>query len=121
MSHHRKHGSIWLANLHPRRGTEAGKTRPVLIIQNAALLDAMHPSTLIIPLTTNLVDDAEPLRIRVPAQEKLRKDSDLLIDQIRAIDNERFASGPLLQCSQEFMENVYSAILEVLGVMRRAD
>ncbi len=26
-------GEIWLANLNPRRGTEPGKSRPVLIVQ----------------------------------------------------------------------------------------
>ena len=82
-----KQGEIWLANLNPSKGSEPGKTRPVLIVQGQALLDAGHPSTLIIPLTTNLIDDAEPLRIRVVAQGKLKQDSDLLIDQLRAIDN----------------------------------
>src|SRR5436190_20978889 len=60
-------GEIWLADLNPPHGTEPGKTRPVLIVQAQALLDAAHPSTLIVPLTTNLVSDAEPLRVRVPA------------------------------------------------------
>lgn len=60
-------GEVWMANLDPPHGTESGKMRPVLIVQAQALLDAGHPSTLIIPLTTKLVDDAEPLRIRVPA------------------------------------------------------
>ena len=59
-------GEVWLASLDPRRGTEPGKTRPVLVVQAQALLDASHPSTLVIPLTTSLIDDAEPLRIRVP-------------------------------------------------------
>ncbi len=111
-----KHGELWLANLNPTRGTEAGKHRPVLIIQNQALLDIQHPSTLIIPLTTNLINDAEPLRIRIKAHEKLEKDSDLLIDQIRAIDNKRLLEGPLLCCSKVFMEHVYEAICEVIGV-----
>src|SRR5579864_4675955 len=88
-------GEVWLANLNPRRGTELGKTRPVLIVQGQALINAGHPSTLVVPLTTNLIDDAEPLRIRVHAQSSLRHDSDLLIDQIRAIDNERLSKGPL--------------------------
>jgi mRNA interferase MazF len=35
------------------------------------LLDAGHPSTIIIPLTTNLIDDAQPLRIRVAARTGL--------------------------------------------------
>ena len=64
----RERGSVWLANLNPRRGTEPGKMRPVLIVQSQALLDADHPSTLIVPLTTRLVEDAEPLRLRLPAR-----------------------------------------------------
>ncbi len=109
------HGELWLANLNPTRGTEAGKYRPVLIIQNQVLLEISHPSTLIIPLTTKLIDNAKPLRIRIPAQDGLKKDSDLMIDHIRAIDNKRLVEGPLLKTSHTFMEQVYSAISETIG------
>ena len=110
------HGEIWLANLNPGRGSEPGKIRPVLLLQNQALLDAKHPSTLIIPLTTNLIDDAEPLRLRVAAQGGLNQDSDLLIDQLRAIDNKRLIEGPLLRLDAEAMGRVYRAVSEVLGL-----
>lgn len=110
-----KQGEIWLANLNPGRGTEPGKMRPVLIIQNQVLLDSHHPSTLIIPLTTKLIDKTEPLRLRIKAQDNLQKDSDLLIDQIRAIDNRRLITGPLLECSLSFMRQVFQAVAEVMG------
>lgn len=110
-----KFGEIWLANLNPTRGTEAGKTRPVLIVQAQALLDANHPSTLIIPLTTQLVHHARPLRLLIKKQDGLEKDSDLLIDQLRAIDNKRFAKGPLMQCSETFMKLVFESVSEVMG------
>jgi len=109
-------GDVWLANLNPIRGTESGKTRPVLIIQAQALLDANHPSTLIIPLTTNLVEDAEPLRLRVAATGRLRHDSDLLIDQLRAIDNRRLVQGPLTRLPSSSMHRVDHAIKEVLDL-----
>jgi mRNA interferase MazF len=109
-------GTIWLANLNPQKGTEPGKTRPVLILQDQALLDAGHPSTIVIPLTTNLIDDAEPLRVRIKAREKLAKDSDLLIDQIRAIDNRRLTSGPLAALDPELMRKIHHAVLEVTGI-----
>lgn len=112
----RNHGEIWLANLNPGRGTEPGKIRPVLILQNQALLDADHPSTLVIPLTTKLISDAEPLRLRVVAQGRLDKDSDLLVDQLRAIDNKRLIEGPLLRLDDEVMGRVYQAVGEVLGM-----
>ena len=113
-----KQGDVWLANLNPTRGTESGKCRSVLIIQNQTLLDIEHPSTLIIPLTTKLTDAAEPLRIRIKAQAELKYDSDLLIDQIRAIDNKRLIEGPLCQCNNTLMKQVYAAVEEVffLGV-----
>jgi mRNA interferase MazF len=112
----RNHDEIWLANLNPGRGTEPGKVRPVLILQNQALLDADHPSTLVVPLTTNLTDDAEPLRLRVVAEGELEKDSDLLVDQLRAIDNKRLIGGPLLRLGDEAMKLVYAAVTEVLGI-----
>lgn len=111
-----KHGEVWLVNLHPARGTIIpGKTRPALIIQNQALLDVEHPSTFIIPLTTRLVDDAAPLRLRLNAKDKLEKHSDLLIDQIRAIDNRKLIAGPLLVCDESFMKCVYRAVQEIMG------
>jgi mRNA interferase MazF len=113
----RKRGSVWLANLNPGRGTEAGKIRPVLIVQSQALLEADHPSTLIVPLTSSLIDHAEPLRLRLPAQAGLDKDSDLLLDQLRAIDNKRLIQGPLMQCPPEFMSRVDEALREVLDIL----
>lgn len=113
----RKRGSVWLANLNPGRGTEPGKIRPVLIVQSQALLDAEHPSTLVVPMTSRLIDAAEPLRLRLSAQTGLDKDSDLLFDQLRAIDNKRLIQGPLLQCPPEFMGRVDEALREVLDLL----
>lgn len=110
-------GEIWLADLDPRRGTEPGKTRPVLVIQAQALNDAGHPSTLVIPLTTGLAEGAEPLRVRVAPSGKLRRESDLLIDQLRAIDTRRLVSGPLARLSAQLMRRVGQAVLEVLDLV----
>jgi len=112
-----KLGEVRLANMNPGRGTEPGKTRPVLIVQAQSLVDAGHPSTLVIPLTTRLIDDADPLRLRLPAQSELNKTSDLLIDQLRAIDNRRLIGEPLLICPDAFMEQVNRCIQEVLGIL----
>ena len=109
-------GEVWLANLNPGRGTEPGKMRPVLIVQGQALLDAGHPSTLVVPLTTNLMNDAAPLRLRVTARERLDQDSDLLIDKLRAIDNRRLSTGPLARLPVASMREVYRAIAEVLEI-----
>jgi len=109
-------GEIWLADLNPPQGTEPGKVRPVLVVQAQALLDAGHPSTLIVPLTTNLVADAEPLRVRVPRLGRLRQASDLLVDQLRAVDNRRLVDGPLARLTAEQMSIVDAAVREVLDL-----
>jgi mRNA interferase MazF len=109
-------GEIWLADLNPRQGTERGKTRRVLIVRAQPLLDAEHPSTLIVPLTTNLVDDAAPLRVRVSPIGRLKRRSDLLVDQLRAIDNRRLIDGPLARLSAPLVTLVDRAIRDVLDL-----
>ncbi len=83
-----KQYDIWLADLNPSLGTEAGKTRPVVIIQTD-LLNEVHLSTLICPITTNVKTEIKLLRVHLK-KGQLDKLSDILIDQVRAIDNKRF-------------------------------
>jgi mRNA interferase MazF len=85
-----------------------------LIVQAQALLDVEHPSTLVVPLTTRLIEAAEPLRVRIRAAGRLKKDSDALIDQVRAIDNRRLVQGPLSSLQPPQLEVVGNALLEVL-------
>lgn len=82
-----KQYDIWLANLNPGKGTEPGKTRPVVIIQTDLLNDT-HLSTIICPITTNVNKEIELLRVHLKAGQ-LDNISDILVDQIRAIDNRR--------------------------------
>lgn len=78
---------VWLADLDPRFGTEPGKTRPVLVVQSD-LLNSIHPSTLICPITTNVQLESKILRVHLSAGESnLKQNCDIMIDQVRAIDN----------------------------------
>ncbi len=83
---------IWLADLDPTFGTEAGKRRPVLVLQSD-LLNKHHFSTAILPISTNVSHGVSILRYNLDSlnhETGLKKSSDLLIDQIRTIDNKRF-------------------------------
>ncbi len=83
-------GHICTADLNPRFGTEPGKVRPVLVIQTD-LINTEHPSTLICLLTSKTKPEVEVLRVHLRKGEAgLERPSDILIDQIRAIDNRRF-------------------------------
>ena len=85
-----KQFEIWIADLNPQIGTEPGKTRPVLTIQTNLLNKIPHPSTIVCPLTTNVKKDSEILRVHIKkGTANLNQDCDIMIDQIRAIDNKR--------------------------------
>lgn len=106
---------LYLADLNPRIGTEPGKVRPVVVIQTD-LLNEVHPSTVICPVTTKIVRQAKILRVHVPKSGSgLDRDSDILVDQIRAIDNRRFKkrvgriNAPI---QAKLLENLRIVILE---------
>jgi mRNA interferase MazF len=81
---------IWLADLNPQIGTESSKTRPVLVVQTNLLNKVLHPSTIICPLTTNVQKESEILRVHIKkGTANLNKNCDIMIDQVRAIDNNR--------------------------------
>ncbi len=111
-------GEVWLADLEPRFGTEPGKTRPVLVVQSQALLDAKHSSSLIVPLTTSVIEDAFPLRITVPRAGRLRTKSSAVMDQMRAIDNRRLVRGPLCVLDPALLSRIDEALKEILDLER---
>jgi len=85
-----KQFEIWIADLNPQIGTEPGKTRPILVIQTDLLNKLPHPSTIVCPITTNVEKDADILRVHLKkGMAKLHENCDIMIDQIRAIDNKR--------------------------------
>ncbi len=85
-----KQFEIWIADLNPQIGTETGKTRLVLTIQTNLLNKIPHPSTIICPITTNVKKDSNILRVHIKkGVANVNKNCDIMLDQIRAIDNNR--------------------------------
>jgi mRNA interferase MazF len=85
-----RRGVLYLADLSPRAGTEAGKVRPVLVIQTDLLNEIEHPSTWVLPCTTRTTGES---LLRVPLPRGVagnHEDCEVMIDQSRAIDNRRF-------------------------------
>ena len=78
---------VWLADMNQKMGTEPGKTRPVVVVQTD-LLNGTHPSTVVCPLTSKVKPGIELLRVHV-RKAGLDRSSDILVDQVRAIDNQR--------------------------------
>ena len=110
-----KQFDIWIADLEPQRGTETGKVRPVLIVQTN-LLNNEHPSSVVCPITTNVQKDSEILRVHIKkGASNLKVDSDIMIDQIRAIDNRRLVNkiGELTKDLQVLVKDNIKIILDL--------
>lgn len=108
-----KQYDIWLANLNHTKRTEPGKIRPVVIIQTD-LLNEVHLSTLICPITTNVKSEVEILRVHLNTGQ-LDNKSDILIDQVRAIDNKRLIKqiGQLNEKQKISLRNNLKIILDI--------
>lgn len=111
-----KRGAIYLANFNPSKGTEPGKIRPCIVMQSDLLNEAGHPSTTVLPLTTQLIEDAAPLRYRVVARIGLESDSDIMLDQTRTIDNRRISSDMLVILTEKEISEVEAYWRIVLGL-----
>lgn len=109
-----KQFDIWIADLEPQRGTETGKVRPVLILQTNLLRD--HPSTIVCPITTNVAPESEILRVYLKkGSAGLKSESDIMIDQIRAIDNRRLTKkvGELPRDLQQKVKENIKIVLDL--------
>jgi len=104
---------IWIADLNLQIGTEAGKTRPVLVVQTNLLNKVQHPSTIVCPITTNVQMDSDILRVHLKkGMANLNENCDVMIDQIRAIDNKR-----LLRKVGNFPSELISIIKENIAII----
>ncbi len=108
-------GEIWLVNLNPiKKNNKMGQVRPVIVYQNNELNHSDYPSTIIMPLSTHLVDDSQPIRYRLSKRDNLKKDSDVVITQIRAIDNDRFIEN-LGSLTNEELKDIKELLNEILA------
>ena len=108
-------GEIYLANLNPqKKPNEIGKLRPVVVVQSDFINENGYPTTIVVPLSTKLIDDVSPLRYRITKREKLLYDSDALIAHIRAIDNGRFVER-IASLTVHEMEEIRRCIEEVIS------
>ena len=80
-----KRGDIVIVNLYPKKGDEVGKIRPAVIISGDdenSILDTV----ILLPFSTDLIDDMFPYRLRIEKRDNLKEDSDVLINQITTLN-----------------------------------
>lgn len=112
-----RRGEVWEVDFEPQTHKEEPdkRGRPALILQTNLLNDARHPTTIVVPGTTNTYRDAQgdgfPLRVAIGKPGSLAKETDLLIDQVRAMSNHRIlGSKPIAVLSANHMKRVVDAL-----------
>jgi len=113
-----RRGEIWVANLNPGRGREISKIRPVLVLQADELSAIGTPMIVILPVATQVYPDYKTWRVPIRARGRLLLDCQVVVDQPRALDRDRFGEGSLTTLSEEEMTNVERAFLGVCGMAR---
>jgi mRNA interferase MazF len=120
-----KRGQLWEVDFEPQtHKQEPGKRgRPALVIQTDILNDAGHATTIVIPCSTQVyrdnLGDGFPLRVslgKIAKSGQLAQETDLLVDQIRTIANQRLmGSKALAQLPRTHMKRVEEALRILTG------
>ena len=71
---------------------------------------------MVLPLTSQVRPDAEPLRVTIGARGGLRDDSQVIVEQPRTLGRARLGDGPLTELTSHEMDEVERSLLAVLGV-----
>ncbi len=104
-----KRGDIVLVSLDPTIGSEQGKTRPALVIQND-IGNEFSPITIVAPITSKTYSKEYPTNVEISSKESgLEKKSTVLLNQIRAIDKKRIVKK-INNLNNELMTKVNMAI-----------
>lgn len=83
-----KKGDVYYADLTPVIGSEQGGVRPVLIIQNN-IGNRYSPTVIVAAITTSHSKHPLPTHVRLSGNYGLRRDSMVLLEQVRTIDRSR--------------------------------
>ena len=111
-----RRGEIYYADLDPVVGSETGKTRPVLIIQND-VGNLYSPTTIITVITEYSERKATyPICVAVCKDVGLKKDSIVNLSQLRTIDKRRLIGPKLAELPDNLMEKVDTALKNSLAI-----
>jgi mRNA interferase MazF len=81
-------GEIWYADLEPVKGSEQAGKRPVVIISGPSINTAL-PIIIVCPLTSVIKNIKGCVVIEKNTRNNLKKDSEVLVLQIRTISKQR--------------------------------
>lgn len=111
-----KRGDIFWTEFEPTQGSEMGKIRPAVIVQND-VGNRNSPTTIVVPLTSRLAGRDYPFLVEVP-NGILQKVSVVNCAHIRTVDKTRLRPGRIATLDDDTMARVDDALRASLGLPR---
>ena len=108
-----KQGQIYYANLSPVVGSEQGKFRPVIILQNDTG-NHFSNTTIIAAITSKTEKKEFPTHVRFTT-DNIKKESMVLLEHIQTIDKSRLGKF-IGQIDTKTMNRIFQAILFSFGI-----
>ena len=111
-----KRGDIWLVDLDPTVGHEINKSRPAVIIQND-IGNKYSSTTIVAPVTSQNITPIYPIEVLLTINNSgLKKDSKVLLNQIRTIDKQRLIKK-IGKVHEETMPKIDESLKISLGLI----
>ncbi len=111
-----KRGEVYFANLEPVLGSETGKTRPVVVIQND-IGNAYSPTTIVAIITEYSEKKASyPICVAIGIEQGLKKPSVVNLAQVRTIDKRRLIFPSIAKLPDAAMAQVDRALKHSLSL-----
>jgi len=105
-----KQYNVYYVNLDPTIGLEIKKTRPCIVLSPPEM-NAVLGTVLVAPLTTTL--RKYPSRVELMFNNKF---CEVCLDQLRAVDEGRFAKNSLGRIKNDDIENIKDVIADIFGL-----
>jgi len=105
-------GDIVVVNFNPTKGNEMGKLRPAIILsqkEDNEILDTV----IVIPLSTVIELNTMPYRVHIKSREKLQKDSDACIYEVRALSKIR-VKEKLAKINENELSLIQNCLCEII-------
>lgn len=106
-------GDIITVNFNPTKGSEIGKLRPAIIISEKddnEILDTV----IVIPLSTVIEPNTMPYRVHINSRDKLLKNSDACIYEVRALSKVRIKEK-LGFLNQNEIKTIQNCLCKIVG------
>ncbi|MFN2450299.1 MAG: type II toxin-antitoxin system PemK/MazF family toxin [Candidatus Baltobacteraceae bacterium] len=109
-------GGVWYVALDRTIGSEQAKTRPCLVVQRDSA-NASSATTIVCPLSSAHGKTANVLNVLVRRPEaQLKKDSLIVLNQIRTVDQLRLCGQMLGRVSEKTMASVDEGLRAILDL-----